>query len=166
MPGKKVKAIPEGFHTVTPYLAQSDAAKAVEFYKKAFGAEVLMVMPGPGGKLGHAQLRIGDSMIMMSDEMPQGQCKSPATLKGTTASLFLYVQDVDAAFKRATDAGCKAVMPPQDMFWGDRFASLADPFGHLWSIATHKEDLTPQEMQKRHDAFAAQMSGGESKKKK
>jgi PhnB protein len=163
MATKKVKPIPEGYHTATPYLTIRGTDKAIEFYKKAFGAEEMFRMPGSDGKgVMHAEIRIGDSVIMMGEEMPgmPNACVSPSTLKGSTMGVMLYVQDVDAAFKRATDAGATAVMPPQDMFWGDRYGKLMDPFGHHWSVATHKEDVPPQEMEKRHKAFVAQMSKG------
>src|SRR5260221_11328633 len=148
---KNVKPVPEGYHTVTPYLVQRDAKHALEFYKKAFGAESKLSMPGPDGRVMHAELKIGDSMIFLSDEFPEmwPETKSPQSPGRVTSSIFLYVPDVDAVFKRAVDAGARAIMPVTDMFWGDRFGKVADPFGHHWAIATHKEDLTPQEGQKR-----------------
>ncbi len=148
----KVKAVPEGYRTVTPYLVCKGAAKAIEFYNKAFDAKTIVNMPGPGGAVMHAELKIGDSMIMLSDEFPQQGAKSPQTLGGTPVSIFLYVPDVDATFKQATGAGCKADMPPTDMFWGDRFGKVTDPFGHSWAMATHKEDVAPEEMGKRAKA--------------
>jgi PhnB protein len=152
------KPIREGFRTVTPYLTVKSAAQAIDFYKRAFGAQEIERMAGPDGKsIMHAEIKIGDSVVMLSDEMPQGGTVSPQTLSGTTGSLFLYVPDVDAAFKRALDAGAKAVMPPADMFWGDRFGKLVDPFGHHWGMATHKEDLSPEEVRKRGAAFMASM---------
>jgi len=154
---KAVKPIPEGFHTVTPHLVIKGAAEAIEFYKRAFGAEVLGRMDGPGGTVGHAELKIGDSIIFLADEFPQSPTKSPQTLCCTTASLHLYVPDVDAAFKRAVSAGGRETMAVTDMFWGDRFGQLQDPFGHTWSVATHKEDVSPQETEKRAQAFWAQM---------
>jgi PhnB protein len=161
---KKVKAIPDGYRTLTPYLVVKGADKAIEFYKKAFGAEEICRMPGPDGKsVMHAELRIGDSMLMLSDEFPQGGSVSPATLKGTTSAIHVYVNDVDSIFNRAVSAGAKAAMPLQDMFWGDRFGKLTDPFGHSWSLATHKEDVSPEEMQKR---AAAAFSAGPAPKKK
>jgi PhnB protein len=145
-----VKAIPEGYHTATPYLVVHDAAKAIEFYKKALGAEELMRMPGPGGRIMHAEIRIGDSIIMLTDEAPDASSsRSPESLGGTTASVFLYVDDVDALVARAVEAGAKVAIPVQDMFWGDRFGQLKDPFGHSWGVATHKEDLTPDEIARR-----------------
>ena len=154
---KAVKPIPEGFHTVTAHLVIKGAAQAIEFYKRAFGAEALSRMDGPGGTIGHAELRIGDSIIFLADEFPGSPCKSPQTLGGTTATLNLYVPDVDASFKQAISAGGRETMPVADMFWGDRFGQLQDPFGHTWAILTHKEDVNPQEMEKRAQAFWAQM---------
>ena len=144
-----VKPIPEGYHSVTPYLTLDDAARAIEFYKKAFGAVELLRMPAPGGRIGHAEIKIGDSVIMLADEMPGGGGRSPKSLGGTSAGIFLYVTDVDSSFQQAVNAGAQAEMPPADMFWGDRFGKLTDPFGHSWAMATHKEDVAPQEMQKR-----------------
>jgi PhnB protein len=152
---EKVKPIPPGYHTVTPYLVVSDAAKAIEFYKQAFGATERGRMAGPQGKIAHAELQIGDSFVMLSDEMMGN--KSPQTLGGSPVSLFLYVENVDSSFKRAVDAGAKADMPPADMFWGDRFGKLSDPFGHSWSLATHIEEVSPQEMEKRGKAATAEM---------
>ena len=154
----KVNHIPEGYHTATPYLVVSDASRALDFYKKAFGATETVRMAGPGGKIGHAEFRIGDSMLMLSDEMPG--TRSPQTLGGSPVSVFLYVPDVDAVFNQAISSGAKADMPPQDMFWGDRFGKLTDPFGHSWALATHIEDVAPEEMKKRADAFAAHMAQG------
>jgi PhnB protein len=153
----KVKPIPAGYHTVTPYLTLNDCARAIEFYKRAFQAQEVARMDGPGGKIGHAELKIGDSMIMLADEMPGGQ-RSPQALGGTTCGVFLYVPDVDATFKQATEAGAKADMPPQDMFWGDRFGKLTDPFGHSWAVATHKEDIAPAEMKNRSQEAMAKMA--------
>ena len=143
---------------MTPYLAVKGAAQAIEFYKRAFGAKELERMPGPGGQgIMHAEITIGDSRVMLSDEFPGAGCTSPQSLGGTTCQLFLYVEDVDAAYQQAVAAGATANMPPADMFWGDRFGKLTDPFGHQWGMATHKEDLTPAEMNKRAEAFFAQM---------
>ncbi|HLG19065.1 MAG TPA: VOC family protein [Bdellovibrionota bacterium] len=150
---KKANWIPEGYHAVTPYLTIRNAAKALEFYKKAFGAEELTRMPGPGGSLMHAEIKIGDSIVMMGEEAPDRGQKSPQGLNGTPVGLFIYVKDVDKAFQRAADAGAKAIMPVADMFWGDRYGQLEDPFGHRWSLGTHKEDLTPAEIEKRAQAF-------------
>ncbi len=156
-----VKPIPDGYSTVTPYLVVRNAGQAIEFYKKALGAEEIFRMPGPDGKsVAHAEVRIGNSMVMLSDENPEWGTKSPQTLNGTPVSLFIYSENVDAAFQRATQAGCKTVMPPTDMFWGDRFCKLTDPYGHSWQIATHKEDVSPAEMEKRAQEFYASMAAG------
>lgn len=152
----KINPIPEGYRTVTPYLIIRDAARAIEFYVKAFGAKEVMRMPLPDGKLAHAEIQIGDSMIMMADENPEWGARSPQALNGTPVGIFLYVPDVDATFKRAEDAGATPTMPPSDMFWGDRYGKLKDPFGHEWSVGTHKEDVSPEEMAKRQEAFFAQ----------
>ena len=155
---KKVSPVPKGYRTVTPYLTVNDGAAALAFYGRAFGAREIMRMPAPGGKLGHAEFRIGDSIVMLSDEFPgMSSCKAPTSLGGTTVSMFLYVPDVDAAFRRAVEAGCKVIAPVMDMFWGDRFGKLNDPFGHEWGLATHKEDLTPDEIGKRAQEFFAKM---------
>lgn len=148
-----VKPVPDGYHTVTPYIAVRGAAKALEFYANAFGAKELFRMPGPGGAVMHAEMRIGDSHIMLGDEAPQMGASSPQTIGGSPVTLLLYVDDVDASFVRATKAGCTAQLPPTDMFWGDRYCKLQDPFGHLWAIATHKEDVSPEEMAKRMAAL-------------
>ena len=155
---ERVRAIPAGFHTVTPGLSVRGAAEAIEFYKRAFGAQEVMRMPGTDGKtIMHAEVRVGNSHIFLADEFPDMGCRSPQSLGGSTAALYLYVPDVDAAFKRAVEAGAQVKMPVMDMFWGDRFGRVADPFGHEWGLATHKEDLTPGEMAKRAVAFFAQM---------
>ncbi len=153
------KPIPEGYHTLTTYLAVDDAAKAIEFYKRAFGATERVRMDAPGGKIGHAELAIGDSLIMLADAFPQASTKSPKELGGTTTSIFMYVEDVDAAIQDAVDAGGKITMKVDDQFWGDRLGSVTDPFGHLWQIATHKEDLTPEEIAERGKAAMAGMTG-------
>ncbi len=151
----KGKAVPDGYHSVTPYLVVDGAAKAIEFYERAFGAKKIMAMPGPGGKIMHAEIKIGDSIIMLSDESPEMGSRGPKTLGGTPTSLFLYVDDVDMLYQGAIAAGATAEQPPQDAFWGDRWGSLHDPFGHSWQLATHKEDLTPAEIQQRAAAAAA-----------
>ena len=151
------KPIPDGYHTATPYLTIRGADRAIDFYKRAFGATEIYRMPGPGGKVMHAEIKIGDSIIMLSEEFPEMDVRSPESLGGAGASILLYVEDCDRAFERAVSAGATSKMPPADMFWGDRFGKLTDPFGHVWSIATHKEDVAPEEMQKRHEAFLAQM---------
>jgi PhnB protein len=152
------KPIPEGYHTVTPYLAVDDAAEAIEYYRKAFGAEERVRMETPDGNIGHAELAIGDSRVMLSDPFPQGTTRSPKELGGTSVSVFMYVEDVDAVVKRAIDAGAKITMEVADQFWGDRFGSVIDPFGHSWSIATHVEDVPPEEMAERAKAAMAAMS--------
>jgi PhnB protein len=154
----KVKSIPKGYHTVTPYLVLNDCARALDFYRNAFGAQEVSRMDGPGGKVMHAEIRIGDSMIMLSDEMPGSACRSPQSLGGTTTSIFLYVDDVDSFMRQAQNAGARIDMPAADMFWGDRYGKLTDPFGHSWGAATHKEDVAPDEMKKRAQAFMAQMA--------
>ena len=153
-----VKPIPEGYHTVTPYLAVDDAAEAIEYYKKAFGAKERVRMETPDGKIGHAELEIGDSLVMLSDAFPQSSTRPPKELGGTSASVFMYVDDVDAVVKQAVDAGATETMEVADQFWGDRFGTISDPFGHSWSIATHVEDLTPEEIAERGKAAMAAMS--------
>jgi PhnB protein len=149
-----VKPIPDGYHSVTPYLIIKGASDAIEFYKKAFGATELFRMPGPGGKIGHAEIKIGDSPIMLSDENPGLGYTSPTTLGGTPVSLMIYVDDVDTIFKQAIAAGGEQQKAVQDQFYGDRSGSLKDPFGHVWHVATHKEDVSPEEMEKRLAAGA------------
>lgn len=148
MSTSSVKPIPEGMHSVTPQLVCAGAADAIDFYKRAFGATELMRMPTPDGKIGHAQLRIGDSVIMLTDESPQCSAIGPKTLKGTPVSLYLYVENADAAFERAVAAGATTVMPLADMFWGDRWGYVEDPFGHVWHIASHVRDVGPEELQR------------------
>src|SRR5688572_12439582 len=149
-----VKAIPDGYYSLTPYLVIKGAAEAIEFYKKAFGAEEVVRMPGSGGRIMHAEVKIGNAMLMLSDENPERGHLSPATRGGNTSSVMLYTDDVDATFKKALAAGAKEQSAPEDMFWGDRMGNLTDPFGHSWAIATHKEDVSPEEMQKRMAAMA------------
>jgi PhnB protein len=153
-----VQPVPEGYQTVTPYLAVEDAAKAIEFYTKAFGAKERVRMDTPDGKIGHAELEIGDSLVMLSDPFPQASTKPPKELGGTSASVFLYVEDVDALTKQAIDAGATTTMEVADQFWGDRMGSITDPFGHSWSIATHVEDVAPEEMAARAKEAMAAMS--------
>jgi PhnB protein len=143
-----VKPIPEGHHSVTPYLAVDDASAAIEFYTRAFGAKEVMRMAAPDGKIGHAEVEIGDSRVMLSDPFPQATTRPPKELGGTTSSVFLYVEDIDAVFKQAVGAGATAAMEPTDMFWGDRFGAVIDPFGHHWSLATHIADLSEDEVAK------------------
>jgi PhnB protein len=152
------KPIPEGYHSVTPYLSVEDAAGAIDYYTKAFGAKERVRMHGPDGKIGHAELEIGDSIVMLSDPFPQATTRPPSELGGTSASVFLYVYDVDAVVQRAVDAGATVTMEVEDQFWGDRFGSITDPFGHSWAIATHVEDLTPAEIEERGKAAMAAMS--------
>ncbi|HEX4915093.1 MAG TPA: VOC family protein [Vicinamibacterales bacterium] len=147
-----VKAIPDGYYSLTPYLVCKDAAKAIEFYTKAFGAVEYTRMPGPGGRIMHAEVKIGNSMLMLSDENPERGAVAPSG-SGRSASLMFYTDDVDAVFKRAVDLGATSIENPTDMFWGDRMGNLRDPFGHQWAIATHKEDVSPEEMQKRMQAI-------------
>jgi PhnB protein len=148
-----VKPIPDGYHSVTPYLIVRDGARAIDYYKQAFGATELMRMPGPGGKIGHAEIKIGDSPVMLADEGPMSENKSPAQYGGTPVPLMIYVDDVDTVFKRALSAGGKEVKPLQNQFYGDRSGTLTDPFGHCWTIATHVEDVAPDEMQRRMAAM-------------
>ena len=143
----KVKPVPDGMHTVTPHLVCAGAADAIEFYKKAFGAVEEGRLPGPNGKLMHAMIRIGDSAVMLVDEMPEWCALGPKALKGSPVTIHLYVDDVDAFAARAVAAGAKITMPVADMFWGDRYGKLEDPFGHHWSVATHMRDVSSREMQ-------------------
>ena len=147
----KVSPIPQGYHSITPYLVVKGAAQAIEYYKKVFGATELVRMPGPNGTIGHAELKIGDSNIMLADENPsmgQGHA-SATTVGGSPVSLYLYMPDVDSVFKRATDAGAKILRPVENQFYGDRSGFIQDPFGHLWGLATHVEDVSPAEMKER-----------------
>ena len=152
-----VSPVPEGYHTLTTYLAVEDAARAIDFYKEAFGAEETIRMPGPDGSVAHAELQIGDSKLMLSDPFPQSSVRPPSERGGPTASIFMYCEDVDAAFAQAQRAGATVVTELEDMFWGDRFGSLADPFGHVWSLAQHVEDVPPKEMAERSKAAMAEM---------
>ena len=145
----KVQPIPEGYHTATPYLIVSGAARAIEFYKKAFGATELFRMAQPDGRIGHAEIKIGNSPIMLADEFPEMGARSPQSLGGSAVSILLYVEDVDAFFHRATAAGATVRRPLADQFYGDRSCTLTDPFGHVWTFATHTEDVSPEEMQRR-----------------
>lgn len=140
------KPVPDGFTTITPHIVVDGAAKAIDFYKKAFGAEELSRMASPDGKVMHATLRIGTSMIMLNDEFPEWGVVGPKKHGGTACVLSLYVDDADAAYKRAVDAGAESTMPVAEQFWGDRYGKLKDPFGHEWSVATHVKDLTPEEI--------------------
>ena len=155
-----VKSIPDGYHTVTPSLTVKDGAKAIDFYKRAFGAQERLRIPGPDGRLMHAELQLGDSIVMLGEEMPDMGSKAPVSVGAVSSSLYVYVPDVDAAFTRAVEAGAKALMPPSDMFWGDRFGTVEDPSGHRWGLATHKEDPSLAEMEKRQKEFFASMGQG------
>jgi PhnB protein len=143
------KYIPEGYHSITPYLYMNDAARAIEFYKEVFGATELFRFDAPGGKIGHAELKIGDSLVMLGDECEDADARSPQTIGGTPVGLMLYVEDVDAVVERAVAAGAKLIEPLEDKFYGDRMGKVEDPSGHVWAIATHKEDVSPEEMEKR-----------------
>ncbi len=153
----KVNPVPAGYHSVTPYISVKGAAKALDFYQRAFGAEVVVRMDMPDGRVGHAEIVIGDSHVMLADEMPDmadAIARSPQTLGGTTCGLMIYLDDVDTRFKRALDAGGTVKRPVQDQFYGDRTGTLQDPFGHVWTLGTHVEDVSPEEMKKRMAAFA------------
>jgi len=151
----KVTPVPEGYHTLTPYLVVDRASEAIEFYKRAFGAAEIARMPGPGGKVMHAEIQIGDSRLMLSDEFPEMGGRSPKAFGGSPASLMVYVADVDTAFTRAVEAGASVEMPLANMFWGDRYGKVKDPFGHVWQMASHVEDVAPDEMAKRMAAAMA-----------
>jgi uncharacterized glyoxalase superfamily protein PhnB len=151
------KAIPEGYHTVTPHMTVKDAARAIEFYKQAFGATERGAMKGPDGKVMHAELKIGDSIVMLADEFPEFGAVSPQSGGTAAIGLHIYTEDVDAAFDRAVQAGAKVEMPVMDMFWGDRYGKLVDPFGQKWSIATHKRDMSRDEMDQAQRDFMANM---------
>ncbi len=155
----KVKAIPAGYHTATPYLFIQDAARAIDFYKAAFKAKELMRLAAPGGRIGHAQIKIGDSHIMLSEESPDMGTRGPKTLGGSPVMLYLYVKDVDAVVAQAVAAGANLLHPVKDQFYGDRSGGLEDPFGHLWHVATRKENVPPKELRKRAEAAM----GGQSR---
>ena len=150
--------VPEGYHTLIPYIAVDDATAAIEFYQRAFGAKERLRMAGPAGMIAHAELEIGDSIVMLSDPFPQSSSRPPKELGGTSAGIFVYVDNVDELYKQAIDAGATSTMEPENMFWGDRFGSVMDPFGHSWQIATHVEDVAPDEMEKRSAEWMAQMA--------
>lgn len=152
-----VRPIPEGYHSITPSLTCRDAARAMDFYKRVLGAREIMRMPGPGGKIGHAELRIGDSVIFVNDPFPgTGQPSESAGVP--LIYLFLYTENVDSVFNRAVEAGCRVDMPLADMFWGDRYGKITDPFGHQWGLATHVEDVAPEEMKRRAEEWTKQMA--------
>jgi len=158
-----VKPIPEGYHSITPFLTVRYADQAIDFYRRAFGAEVLGRMYGPDGKtVMHAELKIGDSRFFLSDEVPEMECRSPLTLGGSPAGIYLYVRNVDESFRKALEAGATEKRPLEDMFWGDRTGSVVDPSGHTWDLATRREDVPPEEMQRRGEAFFRKMGGGKS----
>ena len=154
-----VKAIPEGYHSVTPYLIVDGGAAALEFYKKAFGATELFRMPSPGGKIGHAEIRIGDSPIMLADEHPEMNARSPKSIGGSPVSIMLYVEDCDAMAKQAVAAGAREIRPVATQFYGDRSGTFEDPFGHQWHLSTHVEDVSPEELERRA-AEMAKKGGG------
>jgi PhnB protein len=156
----KTKPIPKGYHAVTPYLSVQGAADAIAFYKKAFGAKEVMRMPGPGGTIGHAEIQVGDSRIMLADEFPEMNFRSPRAIGGTSVTIHLYVQDADKVAKKAVASGAKVLRPVADQFYGDRSGSLEDPFGHVWHIATHMEDIPMKELKKRAAAMAASAEKG------
>jgi len=152
----KTKYMPQGFHAVTPYLTVKDGKRAIDFYKRAFGARERVMMPTPDGKVAHAELQLGDSIIMLGEECPEHGTMSPQTLKGSPVGLALYVEDVDNVFNRAVTAGAAVKEAVSDKFWGDRAGALTDPFGHQWTLLTHVEDVPPEEMKRRmEDAFSA-----------
>ena len=153
-----MKGLPPSGHTITAHLSVRDGVKAVEFYQKAFGMELKGLHKTPDGKVMHAELKIGDSTIMVADEFPQSPAPSPATLGGSAVVLNLYVEDVDALFNKAVAAGAKVLMPVANMFWGDRYGQIKDPFGHVWALGTHLEDVAPEEMERRANAFFAGMA--------
>jgi len=155
-----VKPIPDGYHSVTPYLFIKGAAGAIDFYKNVFGAKERVRMPGPNGRIMHAELQIGDSVVMLADEHPEMGVKSPETLGGSGTSLHVYVENVDAIAQKAVAAGAKLVRPVKDEFYGDRTGTIIDPFSHMWSIATHIEDVSPEEMKKRMAKAMGQSAGG------
>ena len=154
---ENAKAVPTGFHSLTPHLTVRDADKALEFYKNALGAEILNVARMPDGKVMHAALRIGDSMLMLNEEMPEFGALSPLSNGGAGVTIHIYTENVDDAFNRAVNAGAKVAMPLMDQFWGDRYGLVTDPFGHKWSLATHVKDMSPEEMQRAQDEAMANM---------
>lgn len=154
----EIEKIPKNYHSITPVLIVNKGDEAIEFYKKGFGVEERYRMKGPDGRVAHAELKLGDSVFMLSDEYPEMECHSPKTIGGSPVSMYVYVDDVDSVFNKAISAGAKALDPVKDQFWGDRHGRLEDPFGHLWSIATHKKDLSEEEMKKAAEAAFSQMS--------
>ena len=155
-----VKPIPEGYHSITPHLTVRGAARAIDFYRRAFGAEEIGRMHGPDGKtVMHAELKIGNSRLFLCDEVPEMECRGPETLGGTASGIYLYVRDVDETFRKAVEAGATVKRPLEDMFWGDRTGSVVDPFGHSWDLATHREDVPPEEMKRRGEEFFKKVRG-------
>lgn len=154
-----VKPIPEGFHAVTPYLFIKGAASAIEFYKRAFGAKELLRLADPTGRIGHAEIKIGDSPIMLADEFPEMGVVGPQTLGGSPMCLAVYVEDVDARYQQALAAGAKELRPVKDQFYGDRSGTVVDPYGHIWTLATHKEDVPPAEIERRYAEFMKTAKG-------
>lgn len=154
----KVKAVPEGYHSLTPYLVVNDAARAIEFYKEAFGAQEVMRFDGPDGKIGHAELKLGDSIFMLADVCEETKLRAPQSLGGTPVGLMIYVEDVDAVVERAVSAGAELERPVKDQFYGDRTGGVVDPFGHSWYVATHVEDIAPEELQRRVAALHQEAS--------
>jgi PhnB protein len=152
-----VRAIPEGYHSISPAITCKDAARAIDFYKSVFGATEIMRMSGPGGVIMHAELRIGDSVIFVNDEIP-GMAAAPSGSSLNPVYLFLYTEDVDSVYNRAVAAGCKVTMPLDNMFWGDRYGKFNDPFGHSWGVATHVEDVAPEEMKRRSEEWTNKMA--------
>ncbi|HUG68186.1 MAG TPA: VOC family protein [Pirellulaceae bacterium] len=157
-----VKAQPDGYHSITPYLITHDAVAAIGFYKEAFGATELMRCPGPGGKVMHAEIKIGDSPIMLADEFPEMGIRSAKSYGGSPVSILIYTEDVDAMFAQAIAAGAIEKKPLADQFYGDRSGTIEDPFGHSWTIATHMEDISPEEIDRRFQEMMKQMGGGEA----
>ena len=155
---QQVKAIPEGYHTLTASIVVNDAARAIDFYKRAFGAVEMGRFPSPDGKIAHAELKFGDSKLMLSDEFSFGPTRAPQTLGGTTTVFYIYTEDVDSLFNQALEAGATVKFPLKDQFWGDRTGHLTDPFGHVWALAMHKEDVSPEEMQRRGAIEMARMA--------
>lgn len=154
----EIEKIPKDYHSITPVLIVKNGDKAIEFYKNSFGVEERFRMKSPDGRVAHAELKLGDSVFMLSDEYPEMECHSPKTIGGSPVSMYVYVDDVDSVFNKAISAGAKVLDPVKDQFWGDRHGRLEDPFGHLWSIATHKKDLSEEEMKKAAEAAFSQMS--------
>jgi uncharacterized glyoxalase superfamily protein PhnB len=159
-PPRRVQAVPKGYHTLTPGLTVQDAAKAIEFYVRAFGAKEESRMPGPDGRIMHAELRIGDSLFMIGEEMPDRNVRGPKTIGGSPVSLNLYLESADATFALAVNAGAKALQPVEMMFWGDRYGKIEDPFGHVWGLCTRVENLSPEEVAKRAQEWMSNEKGG------